>query len=206
MAKKPKVTVQGHARYFEDQYDDEEVLYVFRKHPVVMRKGLILASLGLLVGPLYTLILVQFGDQNNPPSMTFFYMSFVVSMFISAFLMFPSWMSWHFSVYVLTTERFLQISQKGFFNRKVADVPLKLVQSINYEVKGVEQTLLGFGTIIMQTFIGDTKLHYIHHPAKVQRTIVEFMRKEGISPEFNASNARMKEHADKEAHNQFTEG
>lgn len=205
MAKKSKVTENGHLRYFEDQYDDEEVLYVFRKHPIVMRKGLIYSSFGLLVGPLFTLILT-YTRPDNPPSMNFFYASFLVSMLISAIIMFPSWMSWHFSVYILTTQRFLQISQKGFFNRKVADVPLKLIQSINYEVKGVEQTLLGFGTIIMQTFIGDTKLHYIHHPAKVQRTIVEFMRKEGVVPEFNASNARMREYADKEAKNQFTEG
>jgi uncharacterized membrane protein YdbT with pleckstrin-like domain len=205
MAKKPKVTNNGQPRYFEDQYDDEEVLYVFRKHPIVMRKGLIFASFGLLVGPLFTLILT-YTQEDNPPTMTFFYLSFVFSIALSALIMFPYWMGWHFSVYILTSQRFIQISQKGFFDRKVADVPLKLVQSINYEVKGVEQTLLGFGTIIMQTFIGDTKLHYIHHPAKVQRTIVEFMRKEGISPEFNASNSRLKEHADKETQNQFTEG
>jgi hypothetical protein len=114
MAKKPKVTENGNARYFEDQYDDEEVLYVFRKHPIVMRKGLIYSSFGLLVGPLFTLILT-YARPENPPSMNFFYASFVASIALSALIMFPYWMSWHFSVYVLTTERFLQISQKGFF-------------------------------------------------------------------------------------------
>ena len=37
-------------KYFADQFDDEEVLFVFRKHPIVMRVGLILGSLGPLLG------------------------------------------------------------------------------------------------------------------------------------------------------------
>jgi hypothetical protein len=73
-----KMTTGGKAKYFDDQFDDEEVLYVFRKHPIVMRKGLIIGSLGLLVGPLYTLILT-YTQPNNPPTMNFFYLSFVAS-------------------------------------------------------------------------------------------------------------------------------
>ena len=195
MAKKSKTTPSGHPRYFDDQFDDEKVLYVFRKHPVVMRMGLIWGSLGLLVGPLYTPILT-YVKPENPPTMTFFYLSFLVSLLVSGILMFPYWMSWYFSLFILTDQRFIQITQKGFFNRTVADVPLKLIQSINYEIKGIEQTVLGFGTIIMQTFIGDTKLHYIHHPAKVQRKIVALMRQEGIVPEVNATSTREVIHGD----------
>ena len=35
----PQRTANQPEKYFEDQFDDEEVLYVFRKHPVVMRVG-----------------------------------------------------------------------------------------------------------------------------------------------------------------------
>ena len=195
MARKPKVTTEGHLRYFDDQFDDEKVLYVFRKHPIVMRMGLIWSSFGLLAGPLYTLILT-YVKSDNPPTMTFFYLSFVVSIAISALLIFPYWLSWYFSLFILTDQRFIQINQKGFFSRTVADVPLKLVQSVNYEIKGIEQTILNFGTIIMQTFIGDTKLHNIYHPAKTQRRIVELMRQEGIEPQVNATNAREVAHGD----------
>ena len=61
----------NHVRYFDDQFDDEEVKYVFRRHPIVMRKGLIFGSVGLLVGPLYTLILT-YANVDNPPTMNFF--------------------------------------------------------------------------------------------------------------------------------------
>lgn len=195
MKKKPtKVTAEGKPRYFDDQFDDEEVLYVFRRHPIVMRKGLIYGSVGLLVGPVYTLIMT-FVHPDNPPSLIFFYLSFLVSLGVSAILFFPSWMAWYFSVFVLTSQRFIQIKQNGFFHRAVSDVPLNLIQSINYEIKGVEQTLLGFGTIIMQTYLGDTELHHIHHPAKVQRHMVEHMREVGVQPTTDSIDLRKAERA-----------
>ena len=43
-------------KYFADQFDDEEMIYLFRKHPVVMRKALILSSLMLLFGVIPSLI------------------------------------------------------------------------------------------------------------------------------------------------------
>jgi hypothetical protein len=51
-------------KHFKEQFDGEETLLVFRKHPIVMRKGLILAAFGMLVGPLYTLILTYFDKSS----------------------------------------------------------------------------------------------------------------------------------------------
>lgn len=174
------VTTSDKSKYFEDQFDDEEVLYVFRKHPIVMRKGLIFGSLGLLVGPVYTLILT-YANTTTPPTMGFFYISFLVSMGISALLFFPSWMSWYFSVFIVTNQRFIQITQRGFFSRSVVDMGLSQIQMVNYEVKGFQETLLGYGTIMMQTFVGDLLIHYIHHPAKIQKRLLEILRDNGVT-------------------------
>jgi uncharacterized integral membrane protein len=200
MSDEPKTSAgpsRAHVKYFEDQFDDEEVRYVFRRHPIVMRKGLIWGSLGLLIGPLYTLILT-YTQPDNPPTMTFFYLSFLVSIVISAILFFPAWMSWYFSVFIMTNQRFIQISQHGFFHRNVSDLSLKLIQSINYDISGIEQTLLGYGTITMQTYVGDTMLHHIHHPAKTQRKIVDILRQEGIDPDETAINLRANQHEGRE--------
>ena len=167
-------------KYFPDQFDDEEVLYVFRKHPIVMRKGLIFGSIGLLVGPLYTLILT-YVHPNAPPTLNFFYLSFVFSFVFAGLLFFPSWMSWHYSVFIVTNQRFIQITQKGFFHRSVVDMGLNQIQMVNYEVSGLQETLLGFGTIMMQTFVGDLVIHYLHHPQKIQKRILEILRSEGVT-------------------------
>jgi hypothetical protein len=179
MAEEQKAAKAERVKYFPDQFDDEDVLYVFRKHPIVMRRGLIWGSLGLLIGPLYTLVLTYM-HSANPPTLTFFYLSFLVSIGIAALLFFPSWMSWHFSVFVVTNQRFIQITQKGLFHRSVVDMGLNQIQMVNYEVSGLQETLLGFGTIMMQTFVGDLLIHYIHHPAKIQKKILEILRSEGV--------------------------
>src|SRR5665213_978570 len=128
-------------KYFDDQFDDEEVLYVFHQHPVVMRKGLIYGMAAWLVGPVYTLILT-YTSKANPPSLTFFGLSLLVSMVIGLLIFTPSWIGWHFSVFIITDQRFIQITQKGLFHRAVADLGLSQIQSVNYEVSGLQETLL----------------------------------------------------------------
>ena len=86
---------------------------------------------------------------------------------------------WHFSVFIVTDQRFIQITQKGFFHRSVADLALAQIQSVNYEISGLQETLLGFGTINMQTYVGDLEIKDVHHPAKVQKKIIKYFTKRG---------------------------
>ena len=93
----------------------------------------------------------------------------------------PSWISWHFSVFIITDQRFIQITQKGLFHRAVADLGLSQIQSVNYEVSGLQETLLGFGTMKMQTYVGDLVIKDVHHPAKIQKKLLNILRQEGIN-------------------------
>lgn len=161
-------------KYFPDQFDDEEVLYVFRKHPVVMRKGLVLGMLGPLIGVIPAAVRPDLGFGA-------FFGGLAVGVLLGLVLFFPSWIGWHFSVFIVTDQRFIQITQRGLFHRAVADVSLSQIQSVNYEVNGLQETLLGFGTIKMQTYIGDMLIHYVHHPAKTQKRILNILREQGIS-------------------------
>jgi len=166
-------------KYFADQFDDEEVIYVFHKHPIVMRRGLVIGMVAWLLGPVYTLILT-YTRPTHPPNMAFFGLSLFFSIILGVILFFPSWIGWHFSVFIVTDQRFIQITQKGLFHRAVADLGLDQIQSVNYEVSGMQETLLGFGTIKMQTYVGDLTIHEVSHPAKIQKRLLEILRKEGI--------------------------
>ena len=90
-------------------------------------------------------------------------------------------MGWHFSVFIITNQRFIQIKQKGFFTRSVSDLGLSQIQSVSYEIAGIQETLLKFGTIIIQTYVGEIVIHDIHNPAKVQKQIVGILRDYGVS-------------------------
>jgi len=167
-------------KYFEDQFDDEEVLYIFRKHPIVMRKGLIYSSVAVLLGPLYVLALT-FLRPDNLPSVNFFFLSLVASIVLALIVFLPSWITWHFSVFIVTDKRLIQITQKGLLHRSVVDMSLSQIQMVNYEISGFEQTLLGFGTIMMQTLVGDLVIHEVHRPAKIQKKILEILREQGVN-------------------------
>ena len=74
-------------KHFEDQFDDEEVLFVFRKHPIVMRKGLIIGALGPLLGVIPAAIKPTLG-------MGWFFGGLVAGMLLWVLVMFPYWISW----------------------------------------------------------------------------------------------------------------
>jgi uncharacterized membrane protein YdbT with pleckstrin-like domain len=181
-------------RYFKEQFDDEEVLLVFRKHPIVMRKGLIFGSFALLVPMLYTLALT-FIYANNPeklPSLNFFYGSLLVGVILAVLAFLPFWISWYYSVYIVTNQRLIQITQKGLFHRSMVALGLNQIQMVNYEIGGFEQTVLGFGTIMIQTFVGSLTIHHVHHPGKTQKELLHILRDLGVdaavSPMENSDN------------------
>src|SRR6185437_17093619 len=83
-------------KHFKEQFEDEEVLLVFRKHPVVMRRSLILFMLAILAGNIPALI--------NPTYTSLGY-GLLAGFVIGLILAFPGWVRWHFSVYIMTDKR-----------------------------------------------------------------------------------------------------
>ena len=158
-------------KYFEDQLDDEEVLFVFRKHPIVMRWGLILAMIGILLGMVPALI---------KPELSYFYGGLAGGIILGCLLFFPSWIGWYYSVYIVTDQRLIQKTQKGLFNSSVVDLSLDQIQMINYKISGFQETILGFGTIVVQTYMGELIIHNVHHPARTQRKLLSILKEEGI--------------------------
>jgi len=176
-------------RYFKEQFDDEEVLMVFRKHPIVMRKGLIFACIGLLLPMLYILALT-FIYANNPerlPAVSSFYIALGIGFVLAFFIMLPSWIGWHYSVYIVTDQRLIQITQKGLFKRSMVALGLDQVQMVNYEINGFIETVFGFGTMVLQTFVGSLTIHDVHHPAKIQKELLHTLRDLGYTAATQAS-------------------
>ncbi len=158
-------------KQFDDQLDDEEVLYVFRKHPIVMRKGFIFGLFALVLGVIPSLI---------RPEYSYLYGGLAAGMLLGLIVFIPSWISWYFSVYIITDQRLIQIKQKGFWTRSVVDIGLNQIQMVNYEVAGMQETMLRFGTIMMQTFVGDLVIRDVHHPEKTQKKILGILREKGV--------------------------
>ena len=149
-------------KYFSDQFDDEAMLLMFRKHPVVMRKEILIASVLLLLGVIPALIV---------PTYAVFFGGLGLGFTLSFLVMFYAWIGWHFTVYIVTDQRLMQINQKGLWKRSVVDIGLDKIQTVSYEIKGLQETLFGFGTIVIQTYVGELVIHDVHHPRQIQKKL-----------------------------------
>lgn len=152
---------------FKGQHEGENVLFYFRQHPVVMRKYL-LASLLLLT---ITMLPWSLFPLNR------FAQYAALGGFIAAILlMLYRWSWWYYSLNIVTDQRILQDIRKGFFNRQVIEIDLNKVQSVNYEVPGLQATIFKFGTIVVQTFVGDMVIEKVHRPAETHGQLTEILR------------------------------
>jgi hypothetical protein len=73
---------------------------------------------------------------------------------------------WYFTIYLVTDQRIRQVTQKGFFGKDVVELRLSKIQNISYNVPGFSGEVFGYGTIVIQTFVGDLVIRHVEHPAK----------------------------------------
>ena len=168
------------AKDFKGQFDDEQVLFTFKRHPIVMRKGLIILMFTILGGAVFGM----FSSRNAITMGDFFSQFFLpigIGLLIGSVALFYYWIGWYYSVCIVTNDRFIQFNQKGIFkSRSVNDISLNKILSVNYEIHGLLETVLGFGTIVIQTLVGDLYIAKVPHPAETQSKIVTAIKESGV--------------------------
>ncbi len=143
---------------FEGQRPDEEVRFIFRRHMIAMRKGFY-----LLLGPLALASIPPLIWQEN---LELFLLP-VGGLVLGLILFYYHWMMWYFTVYIVTNQRVRQVTQRGFFGKDVVELQLSKIQNISYNIPGFSGEVFGFGTIVIQTFVGDLVIRNVEHPEKI---------------------------------------
>ena len=164
---------------FEGQHEDEEVLFVFRRHIIAMRKGFYMLLVPFLISSLPALIIPLLPSQSIPEwwadPLNLLWISlggFVVGLILFLY----QWMGWYFSVFIVTNLRLRQLTQNTIFGKKVIDLGLTKIQNISYTIDGFTADILGYGTIVVQTYVGDLVLDKIHHPSEIHTKLQESVR------------------------------
>lgn len=91
----------------------------------------------------------------------------VGGLLLGLILFFYHYIMWYFTVYIVTDQRIRQVTQKGFFGKDVIELKLSKIQNISYNIPGFTGEVLQFGTIVIQTFVGDLVIHKVEHPDKI---------------------------------------
>ena len=155
MSKKP---VKNTAYDFDGQRDDEQLLFVFRRHIISMRKGFYLLLIPFAISAVPPLIW-----QNN---LELFLLP-VAGLVIGLALFSYHFIMWYFTIYIVTDQRLRQITQRGFFGKDVVELRLSKIQNISYNIPGFIGETFGFGTIVLQTLVGDLVIHKVEHPDQI---------------------------------------
>ena len=142
---------------FEGQRPGEEVLFVFRRHIIAMRKGFYPFLIPLVVTAIPPLIW-----QDNLELFLLPLGGFILGLI----LFFYHFVLWYFTIYLVTNQRIRQVTQKGVFGKDVVELRLSKIQNISYNIPGFNGEILGYGTIVIQTFVGDLVIRYVEHPEK----------------------------------------
>ena len=143
---------------FDGQREGEEVQFVFRRYFLTAKSGVIFLILMIMIGVGLTLLW---------PNNMMIFETFLVLILVGVLGFLYSYMLWYFSIYIVTNQRIRQISQRGLFKKSVVDLGLDKIQSISYGVSGIRAGLMGYGTIVIQTAVGDLVISMVKNSEKI---------------------------------------
>lgn len=126
-------------------------------------------SAGATASPALTTLALNFSLENPWVRLTLgLWWLFV---WIAAFSAFTRYI---LTQWIITTTRIVDIHQFGFFNRQVSSFLLNRVQDVTTDVDGFFSTILGFGTLNVETAGRDEKFNMtnIAHPADLRDLIM----------------------------------
>ena len=131
---------------FPGQREGEELLFVFRRHILAMRKG-VLATIVLVIAGFVPFMI----SPGNHDLLWIAFGGIVLAIIIFIY----HWVGWYFTVYIVTNQRVRQDRQKGLFNSSVVEIALDKIQNIAVEKRGLMGNIFNYGTLVLQTSVGD---------------------------------------------------
>lgn len=160
--------------------EEEVVLFTFRRHIVSMRKGFYLLVAPFLLGS------IPFFIWKDNLKMLLFPL---IGLMVGLLCFFYYYILWHFTIFIVTNQRIRQITQHSFFGKEVVELQLSKIQNISYNIPGFSGEMLHFGTVVIQTFVGDLVIHNVEKPEetynKLQDAVNNVTKSQGANEEVN---------------------
>lgn len=150
--------------------DQEELVRIVRRHPIVLVPGIGAGTILVL----FDFFLIAWWFQHRLWGV----LGWLGLLVIGAVLIIRAIYVWSHNAMAVTTQRIVDVNQRGFFERHVAEAPYETIQDVRYTVKGLWPTLFHFGTIIVQTAGTTTNLELsgVKNPVELQQEISDLQR------------------------------
>lgn len=159
------------------RHPGEKIEFSLRRHPIVFLGPifvfLVLAALPFVAGAVF----LQGGPLMLPNELADVGLKLLIAIYYLGILIFffSEFTDYYLDIDIVTSDRILDITQKGLFGRSIAELDLTRVQDVNSEIKGIIPTLLDYGTVLIQTAATEEnfKFEQVPHPHKVRQRILE---------------------------------
>jgi len=171
---------------FPGQYKGEKVVLLARRHWIILGARMLKLFLVLLAFVIGYLVAVNFApgllESDYYPVIALGFIGLV--MFLWAYF-FEIWNDYYLDVWVVTTDRILNIEQEGLFKRVSSEQKIYRIQDITTEIHGMIPTLIDYGNVHIQTAGSKERFVFeqVSKPAEVKKTVLDlhdqYMRNKG---------------------------
>ncbi len=159
---------------FVGQREDEEVVLVLFKHWYMVVAPMLKAILIILISfviPIWLNFANFIFSYGLTTLIYYLWLVFWIGYMIYQYI------NWYRDRFIITTQRLINVDQRGMLHRQVAEVELERVQNITHVIRGVAATMFNFGTVIVQSAgASDLTLEQGANPALVQEDITRLVK------------------------------
>jgi uncharacterized membrane protein YdbT with pleckstrin-like domain len=179
--------------HFKGQHENEEVLRIIHRHwfnIFLHYVGMGLATLLLISAFAVLSSTALVPEETLPPVfLSFLLNTFLLFIWLYSFLV---WIDYYFDVWIITSERIVNIEQKGLFNREVSELRFARIQDVTSVVDGFIPTILNFGDVYVQTAAEESRFVFrqIADPYTVKDVVMQ-LSQASTSEEARAISAKL---------------
>lgn len=160
-----------------NKIENEKIVKVIRKDFFILFKKVVLFVV-IIILPLVFFYLMStimpniMRGQISYPLVVLGTSAYYLFMWVFFFF---SFIDYYLDVWIITSERIIDIQQQGFFSRIIAEQKLFRIQDVTSEVHGFFPTILHYGDVFIQT--AGTKQRFFFHevpqPDRIRDNIIK---------------------------------
>ncbi len=164
---------------FKGRREDEEIVLLLRRNWLVLIFQfipLIFLLIGIIV--LHFLASGVIELLQLDVNVVFLRLVEVFLFMIFWIILFVVWIDYYLDIWIVTTQRIINIEQVGLFSRQISELEHSKIQDVTSEVKGLIATFFRFGYVYVQTAGEKARFVFkeVPDPVKVRNIIMQLQK------------------------------